>query len=102
MFRAFIAKLDPKNTEHVALALAAAELTVSAEQARTLLLAGDMTAEPTVVRLENTARRARDDLKVSAAAQPEQTPKEIIEELYAPYRNKQRDDNSSDHGRPVG
>ena len=48
------------------MALTAAELTVAAEDARARLLAGDLTAEQPTVRLENTARRARLDLKGNA------------------------------------
>ncbi len=50
------------------MALTAAELTVAAEDARARLLAGDLTAEQPTVRLENTARRARLDLRGQAEA----------------------------------
>ncbi len=66
LYRSFIRKLDPANPEHQAMALTAAELTVAAEDARARLLAGDLTAEQPTVRLENTARRARLDLKGNA------------------------------------
>jgi hypothetical protein len=61
-----ISKLDPKNPEHQAMALTASELTVAAEDARSRLLAGDLTAEQPTVRLENSARRARLDPKGNA------------------------------------
>jgi hypothetical protein len=65
LYRQFIAKLDRKNAEHEAMALTAAETTVAAEDARKRLLGGDQTREANdaVVRLENTARRARLDLR---------------------------------------
>ena len=69
LFRAFVAKLDAKNPEHQAMALTAAELTVAAENARAQLLAGDLAAEQPTVRLENTARRAREDLKSIVSAE---------------------------------
>jgi hypothetical protein len=65
-YRSFISKLDPNNAEHQAMALTASELTVAAEAARSALLAGDLTAEQPTVRLENSARRARLDLKGNA------------------------------------
>jgi hypothetical protein len=68
LYRSFISKLDPNNAEHQAMALTASELTVAAEDARSRLLAGDLTAEQPTVRLENSARRARLDLKGNAAA----------------------------------
>ena len=68
LFRSFIGKLDPANPEHQAMALTAAELTVAAEDARARLLAGDLTAEQPTVRLENSARRARLDLRGQAEA----------------------------------
>jgi hypothetical protein len=77
-----MAKLDGKNAEHVAMALAAAELTVSAQNARTLLLAGDLAAEQPTVRLENSARRARDDLKAILTSAPGQSQEELIDDLY--------------------
>lgn len=66
LYRSFITKLNPNNAEHQAMALTASELTVAAEDARKRLLAGDLTAEQPTVRLENSARRARLDLKGSA------------------------------------
>lgn len=66
LYRSFITKLDPANAEHQAMALTASELTVAAEDARSRLLAGDLTAEQPTVRLENSARRARLDLKGNA------------------------------------
>ena len=51
------------------MALTAAELTVAAENARAQLLAGDLAAEQPTVRLENTARRAREDLKSIVSAE---------------------------------
>jgi hypothetical protein len=68
LYRSFIARLDPDNAEHQAMALTASELTVAAEFARSLLLAGDLSAEQPTVRLENSARRARLDLGGRAAA----------------------------------
>jgi hypothetical protein len=68
LYRTFIAKLDASNPEHQAMALTAAELTVAAEDARARLLLGDQSKEANdaVVRMENTARRARLDLKGNA------------------------------------
>jgi hypothetical protein len=63
LYNSFIARLDADSADCVAMALTAAELTVAAENARAQLLAGDLTAEQPTVRLENSARRARDDLK---------------------------------------
>jgi hypothetical protein len=74
LFRSFVAKLDAKNAEHVAMALLAAELTVAAENARALLLAGDLAAEQPTVRLENSARRARADLKSILSAEEANKP----------------------------
>jgi hypothetical protein len=74
LFRSFIAKLDAKDAEHVAMALLAAELTVAAENARALLLAGDLAAEQPTVRLENSARRARADLKAILATEEASKP----------------------------
>ena len=70
LYRNFVAKLDAANPEHQAMALTASELTVAAEDARARLLAGDQSKEANdaVVRLENTARRARLDLKGNAKA----------------------------------
>jgi hypothetical protein len=62
LYRAFIAPLKADDPVHQAAAMSAAELTVAAEDARARLLAGDPSAEQQVVRLENTARRAKFDL----------------------------------------
>jgi hypothetical protein len=63
LFRSFIAPLNADDPIAEAAALACAELVVSAEEARAKLLAGkDPLAEQAVVRLENTARRAKLDL----------------------------------------
>ena len=67
LYRSFMDGLDAKDAKHVAMALAAAELTVAAEDARSLLLAGDLAAEQPTVRLENSARRAREDIKAIVA-----------------------------------
>jgi hypothetical protein len=74
LFGSFMAKLDAKDAKHVAMALSAAELTVAAEDARTLLLAGDLAAEQPTVRLENSARRARADLKSILSAEEASKP----------------------------
>jgi hypothetical protein len=73
LYRSFISKLDPTNPEHQAMALTASELTVAAEEARARLLAGDLAAEQPTVRLENSARRARLDLKGKAEAITDET-----------------------------
>jgi hypothetical protein len=62
LYRSFIAPLVADDPTHQAAALAAAELTVCAEDARRRLLDGDPAAEAQVVRLENSCRRARLDL----------------------------------------
>jgi hypothetical protein len=62
LYRQFMEPLVADNPVHQAGAMAAAELTVAAEDARARLLAGDPAAEEAVVRLENTCRRARLDL----------------------------------------
>jgi hypothetical protein len=62
LYRTFIAPLVADDPTHQAAALAAAELTVAAEDARKRLLDGDPAAESAVVRLENSARRAKLDL----------------------------------------
>lgn len=72
LFRCFIAKLGSDDPLHQAAALRAAELVVAAEVARAKLLAGDVSAEEAVTRLENAARRAEQDLtpkpkRISAA-----------------------------------
>jgi hypothetical protein len=72
LYRQFISKLDRNNPEHQAMALTASELTVAAEAMRSRLLAGDITAEGPTVRLENSARRARADLRGKAELKAEE------------------------------
>jgi hypothetical protein len=62
LFRQFMAPLTAGDVTHEAAALAAAELTIAAEDARARLIAGDAAAEASTVRLENACRRARLDL----------------------------------------
>jgi hypothetical protein len=74
LFRAFLASAKDDDPLQVALAITAAELTVAAEDARALLLAGDLAAEQPTVRLENAARRAREDLKAIRTAEEASKP----------------------------
>jgi hypothetical protein len=74
LFRSLLANHKAADPLRVALAITAAELTVAAEQARDLLLAGDLSAEQPTVRLENAARRAREDLKAILIAEETNKP----------------------------
>jgi hypothetical protein len=62
LFYAFMARLDRQDPLHVAMALRASELQVIAEETRARVLSGDHDAADDLVRLDNTARRAADDL----------------------------------------
>ena len=65
LFRAYMAKLTPGDPLHQAAAMRAAELSVAAEDARARLLI-DPSAEEAAVRLDNTARRAVEELTAIA------------------------------------
>jgi hypothetical protein len=62
LFWSFLAKANGDDPLHVAMALRAAELAVSAEAARSRLLGGDNDAGDDVVRLDNAARRAAQEM----------------------------------------
>jgi hypothetical protein len=62
LFRGFMTKLTPGDPIHHAAAMTAAELTYAAETARLKLLDGDASAEEAMTRIENAARRAREDV----------------------------------------
>jgi hypothetical protein len=62
LFRAFMVPLVAGDPLHQAAAMTCAELTVAAEDARARLLDGDTSAEEAGTRVENAARRVRDDL----------------------------------------
>lgn len=79
LYRAFVARLtDPEEVLAQAAALAAAELTVSAEGLRARLLGGEAVDPDQVVRIENLAQRA--ERKLAKFAGPKKT-KSLSEHL---------------------
>jgi hypothetical protein len=87
LFRAFMAKLDADDVVAQAAALRAAELTVTAEDIRGRITAGDFDLAEQLVRVENMVERATRAVAKLAEAKPAGP---SLADVWTPYDGKQR------------